>query len=85
MRSVSKNPNSKAAWYWPLSIQQLSEWSLLIFGVVPFTVFRTVKRNGDKMQDLEEMAAKLLETVRKLPPGAERHAMLSRSGYFAPS
>ena len=25
---------------------------------------------GDKMQDLEKMAAKLLETARKLPPGA---------------
>jgi sulfur transfer protein SufE len=26
------------------------------------------------VQDLEEMAAKLLETARKLPPGPERHA-----------
>jgi hypothetical protein len=28
------------------------------------------------MQDLEEMAAKLLKTARKLPPGPVRHASL---------
>jgi hypothetical protein len=35
-------------------------------------VFCRAKCSGDKMQDLEKMAAKLLETARKLPPGAGR-------------
>ena len=35
-------------------------------------VFCRAKCNGDKMQDLEKMAAKLLETARMLPPGAGR-------------
>ena len=30
------------------------------------------------MQDLEKMAAKLLKTARKLPPGAEQHALLEQ-------
>jgi hypothetical protein len=34
------------------------------------------------MQDLEEMAAKLLETARKLPPGAEQHALLEQIRIF---
>jgi hypothetical protein len=33
-------------------------------------VFCRAKCGGDKMQDLKKMAAKLLETARKLPPGA---------------
>jgi hypothetical protein len=33
---------------------------------------------GDKMQDLEKMAAKLLETASKLPPGAEQYALLEQ-------
>jgi hypothetical protein len=32
------------------------------------------------MQDLEDMAAKLLETARKLPPGPERQALLKQIG-----
>ena len=32
------------------------------------------------MQDLEKMAAKLLDTVRKLPPGSERHELLREIG-----
>jgi len=32
------------------------------------------------MLDLEELAAKLLETVRKLPPGAVRHDSLKEIG-----
>jgi hypothetical protein len=44
--------------------------------------FRTAKRNGDKMRDLEEMAAKLLETASKLPPGPERHDLLKEIGTF---
>ena len=37
---------------------------------------------GEKMQDLEKMAAKLLETARKLPPGAEQHALLEQIRTF---
>ena len=44
--------------------------------------FRTAKRNGDKMHDLEEKAAKLLETASKLPPGPERHELLKEIGTF---
>ena len=44
--------------------------------------FRTAKHNGDKMHDLEEMAAKLLETAGKLPPGPERHELLKEIGTF---
>jgi hypothetical protein len=32
------------------------------------------------MQDLEKMAAKLLDTVRKLPPGSERNEFLKEIG-----
>jgi hypothetical protein len=32
------------------------------------------------MQDLEDLAAKLLETARKLPPGAVRHDSLKEIG-----
>ena len=32
------------------------------------------------MHDLEEMAAKLLESARKLPPGPERHDLLKEIG-----
>ena len=46
------------------------------------TEFRTAKRNGDKMHDLEEKAAKLLETASKLPPGPERHELLKEIGTF---
>jgi hypothetical protein len=45
-------------------------------------VFYTAKCSGDKMQDLEKMAAKLLETARKLPPGAEQHALLEQIRTF---
>jgi len=34
------------------------------------------------MQDLERMAAKLLETARKLPPGAEQHALVEQITTF---
>jgi hypothetical protein len=34
------------------------------------------------MQDLEEMAATLWETARKLPPGAEQHALLEQIWTF---
>ncbi len=34
------------------------------------------------MQDLEKMAAVLLETARKLPPGAEQHALLEQIETF---
>jgi hypothetical protein len=34
------------------------------------------------MRDLEEMAAKLLETASKLPPGPERHELLKEIGTF---
>lgn len=35
-----------------------------------------------KEQDLEEIAAKLLETARKLPPGQDRHNALQEIGRF---
>ena len=35
-----------------------------------------------KAQDLEEIAAKLLETARKLPPGQDRHNALQEVGRF---
>jgi hypothetical protein len=35
-----------------------------------------------KLQELEEMAAKLLATARKLPPGADRRNMLAEIGRF---
>src|ERR1700756_5862530 len=44
--------------------------------------FYAAKCSGDKMQDLEKMAAKLLETARKLPPGAEQHALLEQIRAF---
>jgi hypothetical protein len=34
------------------------------------------------MEDLEDMAAKLLETARKLPPGLDRHDLLKQIGTF---
>jgi hypothetical protein len=34
------------------------------------------------MQDLEKMAAKLLKTARKLPPGAEQYALLEQIRTF---
>jgi hypothetical protein len=34
------------------------------------------------MQDLEAMAAKLLETARKLPAGPVRHDILKQVGKF---
>jgi hypothetical protein len=34
------------------------------------------------MRDLEETLAKLLETVRHLPPGPERHDLLKQIGTF---
>jgi hypothetical protein len=35
-----------------------------------------------KLQELEEMAAKLLATARELPPGQERHEVLQEIGKF---
>jgi hypothetical protein len=35
-----------------------------------------------EIRDLEKMAAKLLDTVRKLPPGSERHELLKEIGKF---
>jgi hypothetical protein len=35
-----------------------------------------------RLKELEEMAAKLLATVRKLPPGPERHGLLKEIGRF---
>ena len=37
------------------------------------------------MQDLEKMAAKLLETARKLPTGAEHMLYLNKLGHSASS
>jgi len=35
-----------------------------------------------RLKELEEMAAKLLETARKLPPGQDRHNALQEIGRF---
>jgi hypothetical protein len=35
-----------------------------------------------EMQDLETMAAKLLDIARKLPPGSDRHSILKEIGKF---
>jgi hypothetical protein len=35
-----------------------------------------------KLQELEAMAAKLLATARKLPPGPDRHNILQEIGRF---
>jgi hypothetical protein len=35
-----------------------------------------------KLQELEEMATKLLATARKLPPGPDRHNILREIGRF---
>jgi hypothetical protein len=35
-----------------------------------------------KLQELEEMASKLLATARKLPPGPDRHEILNEIGRF---
>jgi hypothetical protein len=35
-----------------------------------------------KLQELEEMATKLLATARKLPPGPDRHSILQEIGRF---
>jgi hypothetical protein len=44
------------------------------------------KRRGhqstERLQELEEMAAKLLATARELPPGQERHEVLQEIGKF---
>ena len=35
-----------------------------------------------RLKELEEMAEKLLETARKLPPGQDRHNALQEIGRF---
>jgi hypothetical protein len=36
----------------------------------------------EMQDDLEEIAAKLLQAARKLPPGSERHGILKEIGTF---
>jgi hypothetical protein len=48
--------------------------------VANLVVVRTAKCNLCPMRDLEEMAEKLLESARKLPPGPERHEFLKELG-----
>jgi len=36
----------------------------------------------EKLQDLEQLAAELLETARKLPPGPDRQDVLKKVGSF---
>jgi hypothetical protein len=43
---------------------------------------KSTDRTLTEMQDLEEMAAKLLETARKLPLGPVRHDILKEIGKF---
>jgi hypothetical protein len=37
---------------------------------------------AQRLRELEEMAAKLLTTARKLPPGPERHSIFKQIGRF---
>ena len=46
------------------------------------TPIKSADRNRKEMQDLEAMAAKLLETARKLPAGPVRHDILKQIGKF---
>jgi hypothetical protein len=75
------------------ALGRLAAWiALLALGVESDTEQTTLPRIccvlhsemqcGEKMQDLEKMAAKLLETARKLPPGAEQHALLEQIRTF---
>jgi hypothetical protein len=43
---------------------------------------KSAHRTITEMQDLEAMAAKLLETARKLPAGPIRHNILKEIGKF---
>jgi hypothetical protein len=43
---------------------------------------RAAKCDGGEMRDLENMAAKLLESAHKLPPGSERHELLKQIETF---
>jgi hypothetical protein len=43
---------------------------------------KSTDRTLTEMQELEAMAAKLLRTVRKLPPGSVRHDLLKEIGKF---
>jgi hypothetical protein len=41
-----------------------------------------VETRAARLQVMEEMAAELLATARKLPPGRERHEFLKELGLF---
>jgi hypothetical protein len=43
---------------------------------------RTLQKRAARLQELEEMAAKLLAATRKLQPGHERHSMLQEIGRY---
>ena len=43
---------------------------------------KSADRTRKEMQDLEAMAAKLLETARKIPAGPVRHDILKQIGKF---
>ena len=43
---------------------------------------KSTDRTPTEMQDLAEMAAKLLKTARNLPPGPVRHDILKEIGKF---
>jgi hypothetical protein len=43
---------------------------------------KSTDRTLTEMQDLEEMAAKLLKIARNLPPGRVRHDILKEIGKF---
>jgi hypothetical protein len=43
---------------------------------------KSTDRTLTEMQELEAMAAKLLRTARKLPPGSVRHDLLKEIGKF---
>jgi hypothetical protein len=43
---------------------------------------RTLQKRAARLQELEEIGAKLLATARKLPSGSDRHNILQEIGRF---
>ena len=57
--------------------------NLIAEGAAEMIPIKSAQRKITEMQDLEAMAAKLLETARKLPAGPIRRDILKEIGKFA--
>src|SRR5664280_1714732 len=68
----------------PAHLRQLQfrERAVELLAAPNLFVVRTARCNLFNMHDLQEMAEKLLEAARKLPPGSRRHEMLKEIGRF---